>query len=1712
MPTLNDIQQSIATKRQSYQTADAAYYASLQQWSLTGNGQAGVVANQTARNQAFTDLQTAIGMLQSDSTSQQRITEVAGDLPFLLLPVRVEARYVTVRHMLKNLNPDDILDISNNTEIGPTLENTGFINDEDGVITYLVPSVGVNAATDPNLFGQLGTGALAPRSGKWIQRKDDNTELRIRIYPDDIYFESLEQNLQSSEWDAGVAFWQSIWSGSDPQTQWLQLSVTYRPARAAWIIQTTRPTNFVSGQPLPASPVFPASQNQKDGPYTEPPRARLLPDCFVVRLYKDGSFSEFTGASIPEPLVLGLDPTDDPFNSDPASGMSQGGTSIQTPDYLNWIHDFDAALANGLALRVDLTENPQYQNGVDKILVMGVKLSADETETETMLSELMQNHLYKEDGMSIVTKGTATNNFGDQKSGYNDIKTEGLAYFNAQWNSEPASGVVDDGTRIQEALGLGSLFRIPMGVTTEISEALMMNELLWPATWGYYLLQYYSPAMTEATRELARQFFIQHVAARGMLPVVRVNRQPYGIIPTTSLAQWQYSGDTLTDSENFLSGLWTGFLSKLYTLWQSWIPGIKTVAVGGQGLDSNFIDIVSMTATSQQLQRQWMAGLGFQSLLKVAQPNPAANIALLGDPFFQPAAFTSALNSTGIAIADYSALLNAYNTSLHDVNRVIMDGLPVAEDRPLELIAAKAWNYIEWLAQAKMMEIWSADFSGAPAGNGAVDSSADVSVFAVLARQAVLRAYLEAGIQTIETDAGLHLLKIKDFELEHLQGAAMTVDPANMVPANLLLQEYQTVLAVHPVTAPFVLEPDRRQYFNQSYPATGSQNLSDWLDEQKMSDTLQPLKGAMQALDYFSQMSSAKLQRLLMEHLDLCSHRLDAWISGVIYQRIQKQRSAKPAGIHIGAYGWLLGLARAASPAIVFEVESPVYLDATVQNVNAAAIPLAHLVAAKNNGIDISAGSWNRAFFYLGSNADPGARLDTTTGEIEPVESVNQNPSDGFIHAPSMSHAVAAAILRSAYINHDADNETALLSLQLNSPRVRQALQLLDGMQQGNSIGELLGYYFERLLHDNQLDQYLYDLRLAFPLPRTATDSTSPSMFTGTDGQALLNARRGNVPGWLTAVNGINSADYAKIDTQAAILEDYLDGLNDLLLAESVYQTAKGNRDRAAAALRIMNGGGQVVTPEIVRTPMRGSTVTHRIGLVFQEPGTSPAGWTTTGTPRSGFMPDLNAWLVSRLPAPADIAIVVDPGSGTKVKILLTDLNIEPADLLYALPASFTQSSQSPLATHAQLAVNKKYQLDFPTTVQSFQIDFRDRTGLADSEISIFEISSLLTALRNIITAGRPISPNDFLLPDEPAATGTSVSTDRLKNTFQQYSAAAGPASRTIQMLRTQADALNAGLQQNKTAVELKAIISTLTETLLTAWQLGVETNTADGICVVNDSNPASLANKANSAAAELESRITKATAGFSAVPAGSDGQTFFSAIQNASSILYAGRIVLLPDINLANPDEVNTAFNRRAEIKLQGVDDIGDWIREAALVRKNLMAYRQSVFLSESLDDSQILANPVILQFPFYTGTDQLWIGGRIPPDQPAGEKALLSLILEMPVTFKADVSFCGVIIDDWPEWIPSTQVDTGVSFQFNQPDTEPPQAMLLAVTPVENANWTWEYLAGSINEALTLAQVRLITLTDIRNNNSGLNQVLPAVRLPFLADNLQTPVVNPL
>ena len=322
----------------------------------------------------------------------------------------------------------------------------------------------------------------------------------------------------------------------------------------------------------------------------------------------------------------------------------------------------------------------------------------------------------------------------------------------------------------------------------------------------------------------------------------------------------------------------------------------------------------------------------------------------------------------------------------------------------------------------------------------------------------------------------------------------------------------------------------------------------------------------------------AGLDALVREHLDLCSHRLDAWQLGEAVRRLGTMRAKTPGGVFLGAYGWVENLRP--------KPELPI----------AEALPPA-----------------------LHRDGEPAVFADPT--------------NEGFVHTPSVSHAVTAAILRSAYLTetNEPDVENAM-AINLSSRRVRLALDLLDGVEAGNDLGALLGYQLERELHEAfasehvSFDALIFELRRQYPGkagvdPATSTPDTVRRQVV--DGLSLLNAVRQ----WVEANVALAaqrdrtlfeilvasatatlplSADAIDAQHRGGMfraldsLADALDAIGDLVLSESIFQIVRGNFPRAAAVVAALAEGKPVPRPQIVRTPRSGTAVTHRVLLPLQ--------------------------------------------------------------------------------------------------------------------------------------------------------------------------------------------------------------------------------------------------------------------------------------------------------------------------------------------------------------------------------------------------------------------------------------------------------------------------------------------------------------------------------
>jgi hypothetical protein len=171
--------------------------------------------------------------------------------------------------------------------------------------------------------------------------------------------------------------------------------------------------------------------------------------------------------------------------------------------------------------------------------------------------------------------------------------------------------------------------------------------------------------------------------------------------------------------------------------------------------------------------------------------------------------------------------------------------------------------------------------------------------------------------------------------------------------------------------------------------------------------------------------------------------------------------------------------------------------------------------------------------------ARAGAQL--AAAQAAEQDAIDLAANKGFIHAPSLGQASTAAVLRSGHLAHRTETDDPF-AVDLSSRRVKLALGLLDGVRQGQPLGALLGYRFERGLHEGypglQLDRYIATLRALAPLD----DSTQAEadLRDSLARQSDVGARLDALHQQLTAEEAADQAHKTALQSQLAAVQAQL--------------------------------------------------------------------------------------------------------------------------------------------------------------------------------------------------------------------------------------------------------------------------------------------------------------------------------------------------------------------------------------------------------------------------------------------------------------------------------------------------------------------------------------------------------------------------------------------
>jgi hypothetical protein len=1424
---------------------------------------------------------------------------------------------------------------------------------------------------------------------RFMQVNPRSTELWVRIYPDQIAINAHEPELTAQEIADGQSYWTMLWSGGNPapstdaaQAPWRGLAAIYGPQRAAWIALQLTPTNpaqqpaapVAAGvTPTPApnpAPNFP-NPPQRASSWEQPALADALPDAWIVLLVSGSQKTSHQGSPITPSLAMGLTPIS---GTPPATSPFPAGSPVDAG--LQWLTDFDTAVAAGMALKIPL-EPDQRDEGFDQIFVYGLR-SAPAGDTE--FASLLDAHHYT-DGLALVPQGTPTKNTSDASSGYARKDPDYAISFatERQGPLNTASGC--DGDVFAAALGIdpSHLAHIQYANGVNAQSGQDMLNALWPATLGYFLGQMMDPVFTSAQIEAAREYVAANTNPRGAVPAFRVGTTPYGVLPVTSLTR--YDPARAKEPTAAIEQDLVRLVSRLWPIWLASSANAPHITGTGD-TDAALIGLLGMDASSANFRGRPIFGPQFIWNLLAFLGLPPVFITAWAEQATLPG--RDLLNSLQEPHWDPLLINTVLFGESFPVNLPTVQAGALSETAPInadaDLGGGVKGNYIQWLLQASVADIQAQNYPG---------TVPDTLLYLML-RQSLILDYARLAA-TAEIAAG-RLVPAQ------LQEAELIGFPVTTPPAKPQIETFDLL------ARPSIPDPalSWAKYLVQLVPPPGSP-----------FGQLLTLRASLIRL---AGLPTAELDRLLSETLDACSHRLDVWASTIPNALLSRARAQAPTpgtALHLGGFGWVENLRPAAQRALVQGAE--------LQQV--------------------------QALDSLRAERVPGA--PTLPVPVQPL-----TDNGGYIYAPSMEQATTAAVLRSGYMSHVGTPDEKMLEMDLSSTRVRSALQLVQGVQQGQSLNALLGYMFEAGLDGLSLQKYIQPFRDKFPVVGAKlTPSSAPSETIAAsnvvDGLALRTAWDG---GQLKA--GANwgaglpppGTDQNAVIGLLQVIDDNAAALGDLSMAEAVFQIIRGNVGRGGGLMDAISKGSRPPDPDVITTPRGGIDLTQRVAVLLAGAPTANPAWSSVGTtPRAAAEPWLDAWLGGFLPDPATVSCSVQysaAGASQNVTVSLAQLNVGALDCL-------AMADAAAVAQQGELEARILYAANLPAGASTVQIVYELATP-PTGFVSFPDFFFLAKAFRTLIASARALAPQDLTVPENDVSAAGLVD-------------AAGTTARAtaaLTRLQSNIDALNTAASAG-TPAPLRAA-------LLDCSYYGVAGSVPS---TITDAN---LPAQAVSVAGILAGQATKAAAASSAAD-----------VMNA---IFGQDFILLPQFTPPASASLGDPFAQSATLAASDPTAPARWLNQLTHIRPAISRWDQAITLAQALAGPALAPpEPVLGQLPAIA--NDIWLSLPIDPANPP-PKGRVALACFIQGTLGATL-YAGLLIDEWPERIPTAAETASVAFHYEEPQARAPQTCLLAVCPDDRQSWDADLITGILEETLQLAKIRAVDLTSLQQ----MGQILPAL-----------------
>jgi hypothetical protein len=1544
-------------------------------------------------------------------------------------------------------------------------------------------------------------------------------ELLVRIYPDDILIESHEEALSIDELTSlkeyNVIVEQAISERARATTEeeltkaiekkksaWRELARRFGSKRAAWIVKkNTEP-------------------NPKQSSWTKAPAVKVLPDRFIVYLYKQNSSNnqeklayQVQGNIIPPVLPVMMNPT---------STSNEEDTLFDTA--AKWVTDFNAALKVGMAIKVKLK---CWDDGkFSRIIVVGLNRHLDKDDGNSLLANLINSHHYTT-GFSFIPHGTPTNNTTNTRSGYTTAENDYDRCYETEVNGTGATGN-DRSAAVQlsKAIGVASSLFEHCDYAAEIvnSYSAEMQEALWPALGDYFLTYMLSNPLGHEHRYALWHHFRSFVRSRGPLPTICVGKQPYGILPVTNFSKWKSSAaDNFQQTETSIVDLQefdTKFHAVLMVLYKRWLylSQQETIVprVGqSNNQDDEILKILAMEPSSISYHQR-----------------PIVDASLVGWLLYN---LRNHFFGAGTIFQELSGGPNAWIVEwakewLHSKNgaeillKELAQATGVSDDILLHAIIMNvfSWGRGEELENTELPLVCDPD---TPDKGLSYLSSFEYGVPSSGTSNTLLFNLLRRSL--------VYQYQPDEYRLKSMQPVEQTTIVYEYVNNGkvIIITAHQGDIVRKDTILLFVestIRQDNREYtvrYSIHAPSDGKV-LQLYVDLETMIDLNDPLvlfeiyptaenriKNAISEL-HKSGIGCTALEGIFRDTMDLHTHRLDAWLTSFATKRLyaMRERKLQSQGIYLGAYGWLENLER--------------------------------------------------------------KKKSASAGE------------GGFIHAPSIPQAAAGAVLRNAYITHKDDETGNSFRIDLTSDRVRRALRLLEGVREGQELNALLGYQFERGLHDREQDVFIDAFRTVYPLvahketpQQNGESAESVAARNVVDGLALARAwslikndvERNifkqavitvlNIPG----ITGLSD----HVTKELYLLCDSLDSVSDLLLYESMFHAVQGNYERSGAALEASAGVARPPEIESVKTPISGVSLGHRVCILFN--GTFEYDGSERGNvgPRGNAEPRLNNWFGGLLGPMNNI--------GCTARILQININSASMEELMSLPKMDAEKAQSIIATREQdgiyivisdlrragIEADLIAEWDDSMNVESFAPIPVTLANLNVSPLDFLYMSSkqprneeteLEQRIKYFLRASKSLGPKtkikiDFSRSPENFTRSMTEAIEFTHHILNLVSSSKHLKSETL--LRPEEGTKNASFTaedywelMSRVRVTRALLMDYLSNSQLTEATVTSEKTVFFEISKygIEGSIPPSpkdpdVEDRKKTVLSTIKKRVGDCTRLLSesntlAYPDDGTDPDFGKAIDRlveAMKALFGNDFVVLPICSGPNPTDLQNAIDQNNILGTNDVQRFYLWLQQVAQIHPAVRRLEDVLLVSDAWITSAVTATtdysstlneiptqslllPWIAQLPidpkrrWLALSDEEQRGGLTTEEiellqndvnENGRPRGVLSIVCLAPGRIDFNKKVCGLVIDQWDELIPQTTQRTGITFQYDRPNSQAPQSLLLAVPgelDPKKPDWSLQQIRDIVKDTMDLAKIRLVDLDAFKT----IGRFSPALFLP--------------